>query len=102
MPARPRPEVPQALHLARLAQATPGEWVVLPGGRVRTLNLSGRVEGPALTGWLVCLTGEAVVDLPLSNFVRLRASEGYRVGESEPWTAFDTRAGTVLLLMPDA
>ncbi|MFC4639688.1 hypothetical protein [Deinococcus hohokamensis] len=102
MPGRARPEVPQALHLARLAQATPGAWVALPGGRVRTLNLSGRLDGPALTGWLVCLSGEVVVDLPLSNFVRLRPSEGYRVSVDEPWTAFDTKPGTVLLLMPDA
>ncbi|ACO45599.1 hypothetical protein DEDE109153_05010 [Deinococcus deserti] len=102
MPARSRPEIPQALHLARLAQGTPGQWVALPGGQVRCLNLNGRVDGPALAGWLVCLTGEAVVDLPLNNFVCLRASESYRLRAEEPWSAFETKAGTVLLLIPDA
>ena len=101
MPTRARPDTPQALHLPRLAQGTPGEWVRLPGGRVRVVNLSGTLTGPAETGWLLCLSGEAVVDLPLRNFVRLRPAEGYRVRAEEPWTAFGTKDGTVLILTPD-
>lgn len=96
-----KPDVPQSLHLARLAQGSPGEWVRLPGGRVRVVNLSGTLTGPAETGWLLCLSGEAVVDLPLSNFVRLRPAEGYRVRAEEAWTAFGTKDGTVLILTPD-
>jgi len=96
-----KPEAPQSLHLARLAQGSPGEWGRLPGGRVRVVTLSGTLTGPAETGWLVCLSGEAVVDLPLSNFVRLRPAEGYRVRAGEPWTAFGTKDGTVLILTPD-
>lgn len=100
--ARERVAVPQALHLTRLAQGSPGQWVGLPGGELRVLNLSGKHSanqpgGDAVTGWLVCLSGEAVIDLPLNNFVRLRPGEGYRVTATEPWTAFGTREGSVLL-----
>ncbi|EYB69656.1 hypothetical protein DEIPH_ctg004orf0187 [Deinococcus phoenicis] len=101
--ARPRlnhPEPPQALHLARLAQGTPGEWVTLPGGLLRVLALQGKVAGPAVSGWLTCLTGEALLDLPQGEFVRLRAAEGYRVGLDEAWEALPVKAGTVLLLVP--
>lgn len=101
MPTRPRPEVPQALHLTRLAQGTPGQWIKLPGGELSVLHLSGKFPGSGVTGWLVCLSGEAVLDLPLNNFVRLRPGEGYRVTGGEPWTAFDTREGSVLLLAVD-
>ena len=102
MPVRPpRPEPPQALHLARLAASTPGEWVALPGGLPRVLALGGKVPGPALTGWVTCLTGEALLDLPRGDFVRLRAAEAYRVAPDQPWTALPVRAGTVLLLLPD-
>lgn len=102
MPSRPpRPEPPQALHLARLAGSTPGEWVALPGGFLRVLALSGKVDGPAGSGWLTCLTGEAVLDLPHGEFVRLRAAEGYRVTPGEAWRALPVRPGTVLLLAPE-
>ncbi|WP_051935500.1 hypothetical protein [Deinococcus sp. YIM 77859] len=103
MPARlPRPEPPQALHLARLAQGTPGEWITLPGGLLRVLALSGKVRGPAVSGWLTCLTGEALVDLPHREFVRLRAAEGYLLTVTEAWEALPLKTGTVLLLVPDA
>ena len=88
---------PQSLHLTRLAQSSPGQWVGLPGGELRVLNLNGKLTGDPVTGWLVCLSGEAVIDLPLNNFVRLRPGEGYRVTAAEPWTAFGTREGSVLL-----
>ncbi|GAA5513254.1 hypothetical protein Dcar01_01983 [Deinococcus carri] len=97
-----QPEPPQALHLARLAQGTPGEWVALPGGRLRVLALAGKTPGPAASGWLTCLTGEALLDLPRREFVRLRAAESYRVAPGEAWEALPVRAGTVLLLVPEA
>ena len=100
--ARPRPEIPQALHLGRLAQASPGEWVRLPGGELRVVLLQGKLAGEGQAGWLLCLSGEAVIDLPLKNFVRLRPAEGYRMRLDEPWTAFDTKADTTLLLVADA
>ncbi|OLV20057.1 hypothetical protein [Deinococcus marmoris] len=99
---RERVAVPQALHLTRLAQSSPGQWVGLPGGELRVLNLSGKLTGDAVTGWLICLSGEAVVDLPQNNFVRLRPGEGYRVSAGESWMAFDTKEGSVLLLSVDA
>ncbi|QFP76961.1 hypothetical protein [Deinococcus sp. AJ005] len=99
---RERAAIPQALHLTRLAQSSPGQWVGLPGGELRVLNLSGKLTGDAVTGWLICLNGEAVVDLPQNNFVRLRPGECYRVTANEAWTAFDTKEGSVLLLSVDA
>ncbi|BDP42471.1 hypothetical protein DAETH_24400 [Deinococcus aetherius] len=104
MPGRPplrRRPPPQTLHLARLAQGTPGEWVALPGGLLRVLALGGKVDGPSAAGWLTCLTGEAILDLPEREFVRLRPAESYRVTPGEPWTALPVREGTVLLLAPD-
>jgi hypothetical protein len=100
--AREKAAVPQALHLTRLGQSAPGQWVGLPGGELRVINLNGKVVGESVTGWLICLSGEAVIDLPLNNFVRLRPGEGYRVTAGEPWTAFDTKEGSVLLLAVDA
>lgn len=100
--AREKVAVPQALHLTRLAQSSPGQWVGLPGGELRVLNLNGKLTGDAVTGWLVCLSGEAVIDLPQNNFVRLRPGEGHRVTAIEAWTAFDTKEGSVLLLSVDA
>ncbi|GAA5534727.1 hypothetical protein E5F05_18225 [Deinococcus metallilatus] len=105
MPNRPRlnhPEPPRALHLARLAAGTPGEWVALPGGLLRVLALKGKASGPAVSGWLTCLTGEALLDLPHGEFVRLRAAEGYRVTPEVPWEALPVKADTALLLVPDS
>lgn len=102
MPTRPpRREPPQALHLARLAGSTPGEWVALPGGLLRVLALRGKVGGPPVPGWLTCLTGEALLDLPQREFVRLRPAESYRVSPDAPWEALPVRSGTVLLLVPE-
>lgn len=100
LPAAP-PAVPQALHLSRLAQGAPGQWVALPGGGVRITALVGSQAGVPGPGWVVCLSGEAVVDLPLNNFVRLRATESYRVPPGEAWTALPVKAATVLLFIPD-
>lgn len=90
-------EGPQALHLVRLAQGSPGQWVTLPGRGLRVLGLTGAVTADA-PGWLLCLKGEAVVDLPDLNFVRLRVGEAFAPAGS--WKAVPTREGTVLLLVP--
>ena len=97
-PARPRPEVPQALHFVRLAQGSPGQWVALPGGALRVLGLAGKTDGAGERGWLLCLHGEVLLDFPDGNFVRLRSGEGYAAAGS--WEALPTRAGSVLLLVP--
>ncbi|CAM3692622.1 hypothetical protein [Deinococcus frigens] len=100
--AREKVAVPQALHLIRLAQSSAGQWVGLPGGELRVVHLNGKLTGDVTTGWLICLSGEAVIDLPQNNFVRLRPGEGYRVTAEESWTAFDTKEGSVLLFSADA
>lgn len=93
-PARPAPPAP--LHFIRLAQGSPGVWVTLPGGGVRVMQLVGRAEMDA-QGWLLCLKGEAVIDLPDGDFVRLRSGEGYQL--STPWEVLPTRDQTTLLLI---
>lgn len=72
---------------------------MLPGGALRVLALPGKVVGPMSSGWLVCLTGEAVIDLPQRDFVRLRSGEGYGVSATQPWEALPVKTGTVLLLV---
>lgn len=96
MTRQPRPPAPAPLHFIRLAQGSPGEWVTLPGGGVRVIQLVGRVNMEA-HGWLLCLKGEAVVDLPDGDFVRLRAGEGYAL--ASVWEVLPTREGTTLLLV---
>ncbi|WP_394650021.1 hypothetical protein [uncultured Deinococcus sp.] len=96
-PPRARPEVPQALHFVRLAQGSPGQWVVLPGGALQVLGLAGKADGGAQRGWLLCLHGEVLLDFPDGNFVRLRPGEGYAA--TGPWEALPTRTGSVLLLV---
>ena len=96
MPRTPRPPVPAPLHLLRLAQGTPGEWLVLPGGAGRVVQLSAPLSAQTLGGWLLCLRGEVIVDLPEGDFVRLRAGECFLL--SAVWDALPTREGTVLAL----
>lgn len=86
------------LHLLRLARAAPGEWVALPGGPLRVLWTRGPVRA-AQPGWLVCLSGEAVLDLPgpQGDFVRLRPGEGYALGPGE-WGAQPLGEVTLLLV----
>lgn len=85
------------LHLPRLAQGMAGQWVPLPGSPARVLGLSGRVKDPQ-PGYLVCLSGESVVDLSEGGFVTLRPGETFRVGGG--WEALATAAETVLLHLP--
>ncbi|RJF73181.1 hypothetical protein D3875_18135 [Deinococcus cavernae] len=80
----------------RLAQGLPGFWVALPGGGLRVVQLVGPLSMNA-PGWLLCLKGEAVIDLPDGDFVRLRAGEGYQLASM--WDVLPTRDGTTLLLM---
>lgn len=97
MPARlPRPAPPAPLHFVRLAAGSPGVWVALPGGGLRVIQLVGTL-GMNAPGWLLCLKGEAVIDLPDGDFVRLRAGEGYQLSTS--WEVLPTREQTTLLLL---
>lgn len=99
MPARLRHAPgPQALHFVRLAQGSPGTWVTLPGGAGRVILLPPRLRAQREHGWLLCLKGEAVVDLPSLDFVRLRVGEGFPL--TAGWDALPTQEGTVLLMIP--
>ena len=94
---QPRPNPPTPLHFIRLAQGSAGQWVTLPDGGLHVIELTGKLEGVRQRGWLLCLKGEAVLDLPEGDFVRLRVGEGYPIGGD--WDALPTREGTVLLLL---
>ena len=93
---QPRPNPPAPLHFVRLAAGSPGVWVALPGGGLRVIQLVGQVSMD-VAGWVLCLKGEVVIDLPDGDFVRLRAGEGYQLTTS--WDVLPTRDGTTLLLM---
>ncbi|UQN05285.1 hypothetical protein [Deinococcus sp. QL22] len=101
MPSRAHPEAPPPLNLARLAAGAPGTWVTLPGAEVRVLALDAKQTGLRASGWLVCLTGEALIDLSEGDFVRLRASEAHRLTPADDWEALPVKAATVLMLVPD-
>lgn len=87
---------PQPLHLLRLAEAQAGQWVALPSSTLRVVQLAGKMPPQSRYGWLLCLQGEAVIDLPELQFVRLRVGEGYAVPPQ--WKAVALAAPTVLLL----
>lgn len=70
--------------------------MALPGGGLRVIQLVGTLSMNA-PGWLLCLKGEAVIDLPDGDFVRLRAGEGYQLSTS--WEVLPTREQTTLLLL---
>ncbi|WP_291424102.1 hypothetical protein [Deinococcus sp.] len=95
-PRQPRPPAPPPLHLIRLAQGSPGEWVTLPGAAGRVIGLAAKLQRQSAHGWLLCLKGEAVIDLPGGDFVRLRVGEGFLLVTQ--WDALATRDGTVLAL----
>ncbi len=92
-------ENPQSLHLARLAQGSPNQWVILPNSPLKVIQLTGKLQGPQVGGYLVCLSGELVLDLPKGQYVRLCASESYQIKQQEPWLAFPTKGQPVLLLL---
>ena len=71
----------------------------LPGSAARVLGLTGRVAGTA-PGYLICLAGEVVVDLPAGDFVKLRVGETFRVAEWS-WKVLATAEGAVLLHLPE-
>lgn len=89
-----RPLPPQSLHLPRLAQSAPGQWVQLPGSAARVLALGGKISEQG-GGALLCLVGEVVVDLPTGAFVHLRTGELFAA--TGPWQALALKEGTVLL-----
>ncbi|GHF95848.1 hypothetical protein GCM10017783_04700 [Deinococcus piscis] len=95
---------PAPLHLPRLAAATPDTWVTLPAGGLpfvqRALHLTRRL--PAQTAhpageWLLCLTGDVVVDLPAGQWARLRAGETLHLPPAVTWQALPAQAEAVLL-----
>lgn len=96
--------VPQPLHLPRLAAAQTDTWVPLPAGALPftqsvlrlTRKLSGQ-ETQAAGEWLLCLSGEAVLDLPDGVWTRLRAGETLRLPGGTVWDALPA-AGEVVLL----
>lgn len=77
------PEVPETLHLERLARGLAGEWVQLPHSQGRVLWLEQKRQetrqtwGNWGTGWLLCLAGELLLDLPNLQFVCLKPYESY-------------------------
>ncbi|WP_261664724.1 hypothetical protein [Deinococcus sp. Marseille-Q6407] len=99
-PAPPPPPLP----LPRLAAAQPDSWVTLPESQLpfsqSVLRLTQRLPGQragAAGEWLLCLSGEAVVDLPQGQWVQLRAGETLRLPAAAGWQALPV-AGEVVLL----
>lgn len=88
---------PEALHLVRLAQATPDHTLDLPHGALRTLHLTRKRQDEARAGWYICLAGEVLLDLPHGDFVHLRAGEGCRLGPDTPRTLTPVGEATLLL-----
>lgn len=70
--------------------------MALPRGGPRVLALAGKLGPQVGAGWLVCLHGEAVLDLPQGDFVRLRSGESFFVPPG--WSAVPCASETVLLL----
>ncbi|MFC6591848.1 hypothetical protein ACFP81_07385 [Deinococcus lacus] len=87
---------PQALHLPRLAAAQPGHWVGVPGSALAVITLRHALAPQAQAGWLTCLSGEVVIDLPGGDWVRLQAGEAYSVPAG--WRATAGAAQPTLLL----
>ena len=106
MPRPPAGTSPEALHLARLAKATPDAPLDLPesGGALATLHLTRRRPDEARDCWYVCLVGEVLIDLPVNQFVRLRAGETYRVPAGIVRTLTPVGEATLLVIQgrPDA
>jgi len=98
MPTRvPQPE---ALHLTRLAKATPDEALELPGtgGALRALHLTRKQQADDMDCWIVCLAGEVLIDLPSNAFTHLRAGETCRVPADTPRSLTPVREATVLIV----
>lgn len=95
-----RPDAPLALHLARLAKATPDQPLDLPdsAGALRTVHLTRKRPDEARERWYVCLAGEVFVDLPHGNFVHLHAQEVCRVEEGTARTLTPVGEATLLIL----
>ncbi|GGJ81340.1 hypothetical protein [Deinococcus aquiradiocola] len=92
--------MPEALHLARLAQSSPERALTLPGGAVRILSLTKAQDGGTDACWFVCLNGTLLLDLPHGDFVTLRAGEAYRTEAGVARRL--TPVGQVTVLLTDA
>ena len=93
----------EALHLLRLARASPGGPVELPGsgwevGHLSGLHLTRRQDGGERACTHVCLEGTLILDLPHGDFVRLRAGESYLTPAGQKRTLLPVGAATVLLV----
>lgn len=102
MPSMTLPPTP--LHLPRLAAATPDQWVTLPESesplRQRVLWLTQKCAGErAGVGgeWLLCLSGQVVLDLPAGQWAQLGAGESLRIGAGTVWDAVPASGKVVLL-----
>lgn len=95
---RPVREPPQALHLTRLALVHAGEWFSLPNSQAKLIHLKRKMQMPETKSWVICLSGEAMIDLPDGEFVRLKASEGFEL-QATTWETLPVRDGTVLMVL---
>ncbi|MFC4455631.1 hypothetical protein [Deinococcus sonorensis] len=88
----------EALHLLRLAQASPDVWVELPGsaGRLGVVQVTRPQPGGDGACWYVCLGGTLILDLPHGDFVQLRVGESAAVPDGQAHTLTPVRQATVL------
>lgn len=70
----PLPQPPAALHLLRLAKATPNHAVWLPETALAALHLTEPQTGSA-GGAVICLEGELLIDFEGGAFVHLKEGE---------------------------
>lgn len=98
---------PAPLHLPRLAAAAPDTWVTLPAAGLpfvqSALHLTRRL--PAQTAhpqgeWLLCLSGDVVVDLPAGQWARLRAGETLQLPPAVTWQAIPQAEAALLRTAP--
>lgn len=94
----------QPLHLPRLAAAQSDTWVALPAGDlpftqsvVRLTRKLKEQKVQAAGEWLLCLSGEAVLDLPEGAWVRLQVGETLRLAGGSVWEALPATGEVVLL-----
>ncbi|MGI8747275.1 MAG: hypothetical protein ACR2J4_02835 [Deinococcus sp.] len=98
--------MPDALNLPRLARASPGQPVDLPGPGsgspgLSVLHLTARQHGGERACTHVCLEGTLILDLPHGDFVQLRAGESYSAPAGQGRTWLPVGPATVLLVWGD-
>ncbi|MFC6618475.1 cupin domain-containing protein [Deinococcus radiophilus] len=95
---------PAPLHLPRLAAAQSDTWVALPAGEAlvsqHVLQLTRKLPGQQVQGageWVLCLSGEVVIDLPAGQWLRLQAGETVALPAGVVWSAVPMSGEAVLL-----